>query len=260
MANSATSHTVDALIVGAGISGLVAAYELEKQGKKIAIIEQSSEVGGCVRTRNTDGFTIELGANTLALTDTVRQLLQELDLLREVCTPTTYPYTQYVWSTKLQSVQALPRTPLQLLKTPLFSFTEKLKIATGLFRSTNVKEDDSVAEVFSSLLGSGLVKKSARSRIERYFWWGCRHAPLIGGIQENIRAPARRWIPIFLYEENKGDTFDLSSSRRESKTPRCTRKKNTGRHSSWLSYRNNFETTRNPVEIHHQGLVTADIH
>ena len=48
-------------IIGAGISGLIAAYELEKKGYFPIIIEKSNEVGGRVKTIKEKGYALDLG-------------------------------------------------------------------------------------------------------------------------------------------------------------------------------------------------------
>ena len=52
-------------IIGGGISGLIAAYELEQKGCKPTIIEQSAEVGGRVKTLHEKGYALDLGFQVL---------------------------------------------------------------------------------------------------------------------------------------------------------------------------------------------------
>jgi len=63
------NNQYDAIIVGAGISGLLMALALTKEGKKTLIIEKSGELGGNCRTYEVDGYRIDTGphaANTPA--------------------------------------------------------------------------------------------------------------------------------------------------------------------------------------------------
>jgi protoporphyrinogen oxidase len=52
-------------IIGAGVSGLIAAYELEQEGYHPVIIEQSDKVGGRVKTLKEKGFDLDLGFQVL---------------------------------------------------------------------------------------------------------------------------------------------------------------------------------------------------
>ena len=149
--------TVDAVIIGGGISGLTAAYALRQTGKSVLLIEKNSEVGGCIRTRMANGFTLELGANTLVKTPTTVRILSELGLLEDAIEPTFYPFQQYVWSTKHNAPRAMPKGPIAFLKTDLFSLADKIRIVFGIFEKTAVTNRESVAEAFSKLIGAGPV-------------------------------------------------------------------------------------------------------
>ena len=52
-------------IVGAGISGLIAAYELERAGYSPIILEASDGVGGRVRTDEFKGYLLDRGFQVL---------------------------------------------------------------------------------------------------------------------------------------------------------------------------------------------------
>jgi len=52
-------------IIGAGISGLIAALELEKAGFSPVILESSDQVGGRVKTDVVDGFLLDHGFQVL---------------------------------------------------------------------------------------------------------------------------------------------------------------------------------------------------
>ncbi|RJQ66975.1 FAD-dependent oxidoreductase [Pseudonocardiaceae bacterium YIM PH 21723] len=72
----------DVLVVGAGIAGLVAAGELHRAGRSVAVHEAADAVGGRVRTDLIDGFRLDRGFQVLlpAYPQVKRQL--DLDALR----------------------------------------------------------------------------------------------------------------------------------------------------------------------------------
>lgn len=55
----------EALIVGAGLSGLACAFRLQECGKSFQIVEASDDVGGRVRTDVVDGFRLDRGFQVL---------------------------------------------------------------------------------------------------------------------------------------------------------------------------------------------------
>lgn len=55
------------LIVGAGVTGLTAAYTLANAGEKCVLLEKESAVGGDCRTYTVDGVTFDLGPHVLLL-------------------------------------------------------------------------------------------------------------------------------------------------------------------------------------------------
>jgi oxygen-dependent protoporphyrinogen oxidase len=48
-------------IIGGGISGLTAAWQLHQLGQEFTLYEATPRLGGTVRTVHRDGFTVELG-------------------------------------------------------------------------------------------------------------------------------------------------------------------------------------------------------
>lgn len=57
---------VDVAVVGAGISGLTAAYRLKEAGRAPEVFEADGDVGGRMRARQEDGWIVEQGTETLA--------------------------------------------------------------------------------------------------------------------------------------------------------------------------------------------------
>ncbi len=73
----------DVSIIGAGISGLVAAAMLSKEGYKVAVLERDIHPGGCAANFNHNGFNFAVGATVamgLEPGGLVRSIYEKLDL------------------------------------------------------------------------------------------------------------------------------------------------------------------------------------
>ena len=60
--NSLDNSQTQVIVVGAGAAGLSAAFRLKQTGFAVKLIEADEEVGGKLRSRQRDGFTIDTGA------------------------------------------------------------------------------------------------------------------------------------------------------------------------------------------------------
>ncbi|UYQ76969.1 FAD-dependent oxidoreductase [Glutamicibacter sp. JL.03c] len=71
----------DVVVIGAGPSGLTAAYELNKAGKSVAVLEARDRVGGRTWTDVMDGATIEIGGQWISPDQTgLYSLIEELGI------------------------------------------------------------------------------------------------------------------------------------------------------------------------------------
>lgn len=55
----------DTVIIGAGLSGLIAARKIAEAGRSVLVLEKEDTVGGRQRTRNVDGFLLDRGFQLL---------------------------------------------------------------------------------------------------------------------------------------------------------------------------------------------------
>ena len=68
----------EATVVGAGISGLLAAYQLDKKGYRVTVFEENERGGGLLRTDRTRFGLVEAAANSLLASPAVTELCDEL--------------------------------------------------------------------------------------------------------------------------------------------------------------------------------------
>lgn len=155
---------IDVAIVGAGVTGLAAAFHLARAGRSVQVLEAAGEVGGAVRTRIVDRpegrWVIELGPNTVVDSrPAVAPLLAAAGLDDERLAGSATAARRYLW--KGGALHALPTGPLGFLATPLFSPGGKLRLLAEPFvrrRSTEPDDsDESVADFVRRRLGRSFL-------------------------------------------------------------------------------------------------------
>ncbi len=121
--------SVDVVVVGAGLAGLVAARHLQRAGRTVRVVERSDGVGGRVRTDLVDGFTLDRGFQVLltAYPEARRQL--DFDRLRLQ----QFEPGAEVWRDGRSSMVVDPfRAPRRALATalaPIGGVGDKLRVA-----------------------------------------------------------------------------------------------------------------------------------
>lgn len=71
----------DVLVIGGGLAGLTSAYTLQKQGARVAVIEERGRPGGLICSGRFGEFTFDIGAEAFAAgAQEVKDLCGELDL------------------------------------------------------------------------------------------------------------------------------------------------------------------------------------
>src|ERR1043166_4244788 len=65
-------------VVGAGISGMLAAYALDKKGYEVTLVEERAHAGGLIQTRRTEYGIAESAAHSLLATPQVVAFCEEL--------------------------------------------------------------------------------------------------------------------------------------------------------------------------------------
>ena len=125
--NPETLDTLDALVVGAGISGLTTAFRLARSGWRVAVVEAAGRVGGAMETHTDGPWRFELGPNTvLENHETVGRLIRDAGLEGEKIVAAPSAKRRYLF--KKGRLIPLPSGPGSFLATPLFPLGAKLRL------------------------------------------------------------------------------------------------------------------------------------
>jgi protoporphyrinogen/coproporphyrinogen III oxidase len=167
-------------IIGAGITGLAAAYELSARGVPFQVLEASARAGGLIHTDRVDGFTIEAGPDSvLAQKPAAIELCEALGLGPRLIS-TTPPRTAYVLKNgrlhalPSPSILGIPTTWRGLAAYDLLPPAARLRLAIEPIvprrrgDGPTARDDESIGAFFRRRFGPAAVDLIAE--------------PLLGGI------------------------------------------------------------------------------
>lgn len=162
------------IIVGAGITGLSAGFELAARGIPFQILEASPRAGGLIRTEHTNGFTIEAGPDSvLAQKPAALELCDALGLTPSLIATNT-PRTAFVlkrgrlYPLPSPSVLGVPTTLRGIAHYDLLAPIARARLAMEVLIPRRSGGDESVGSFFRRRFGRQTV--------------GLIAEPLLGGI------------------------------------------------------------------------------
>ena len=114
-------------IIGAGITGLTAAFYLKRQGVPVTVYEAGGRAGGVIQSIRKDGFLAEFGPNTILETSPkIAQLVRDAGL--EARKLNTDPKAEARYVVRYGRPIEMPGKPLGFFTTPLFTAKAKLAV------------------------------------------------------------------------------------------------------------------------------------
>jgi oxygen-dependent protoporphyrinogen oxidase len=141
------------VIVGGGIAGLSAAYELAKSGVPHILIEKRSRLGGVIETRTWEGCVLECGPDSfISQKPAAMELIQELGMESEVIGSNDAERVTYILRhgrlVRLPegTTMFVPTRPRTMLASPLVGWGTKLRMGMELLRRPANYPDRSVAD------------------------------------------------------------------------------------------------------------------
>jgi oxygen-dependent protoporphyrinogen oxidase len=149
------------VIVGGGISGLSAAYYLQKAGIGCTLVERRPRLGGVIQTEHVQGCTLEAGPDSyLGMKPAATELIREVGLGDDIIGSNDHLRVTYIW--KGGRLIPLPDGMMMMVPTriapmvasPLLGWGTKVKMGLEYLRRPNgAVRDRSVAEFISDHYG-----------------------------------------------------------------------------------------------------------
>ncbi|MBN2161694.1 MAG: protoporphyrinogen oxidase [Pontiellaceae bacterium] len=139
-------------IIGAGITGLTAAFELQQRGIDCVVYEASDRVGGCIRTVKEDGFLVECGPNSLLDTHPdLGKLIDRLGLEGNKLPASGSAQNRFI--VRDGRPIALPTSPPAFFTSKAFSGKAKRGLLKEPFIKSKSTESESLADFVKRRLG-----------------------------------------------------------------------------------------------------------
>ena len=201
------STQFDVVVIGAGLSGLAAARQIQQSGLSVVVLESSDAVGGRVRTDNVDGFLLDRGFQVLLTA--YPELATQVDL--DALDLQAFDPGALVW---LQSKNGGPgkghvvsdpfRKPSTLFATtfaPIGSVIDKLRIVVLRLRVLRGAAPNLLRNNDMSTLDALRSAGFSHRMIKTFF------TPLFGGVQLDPQlATSRRMFDIIFRSLSEGQS------------------------------------------------------
>ena len=182
------------VVIGAGITGLTAAWQLRKNGKDVEVLECKNKIGGLMQTQTVDGFTMEQGPSTGTLKyPEVAELFEDLSGKCSIELPNSVSNRRLIW--KGNKLHVLPSGIISGITTPLFTFKDKMRLLAEPWRKRGTDANESVGALAERRLGKSFVDYAVD--------------PFIGGIYASnpYKIPTRLALPKLYALEQKYGSF-----------------------------------------------------
>jgi len=208
-------QAVDVVVVGGGIAGLAAGYELHRRGVGFAILERAPRAGGVILSEEIDGFTIDAGPDALLTQKPEAVALCEELGLGDRLMATKEPRVAYIQRggrlhpLPAASVLGIPTALGPFIKTRLFSWPGKLRMGAEVFVPARRDDaDESIGQFIERRFGREAVTYLAE--------------PLLAGIHAGDvdRLSLRSLFPRFAQIEKRDGSLLRAFRRQAAHAPR----------------------------------------
>jgi oxygen-dependent protoporphyrinogen oxidase len=190
------------VIIGGGVSGLSAAYDLAKAGVPHTLIEKQSRLGGVIETRQWDECVLEWGPDSfISAKPEAMALIRELGLADDVIGSKDEDRVTYIqrggklFRLPEGTTMFVPTRPCSMLASPLVGWSTKIRMGLELFRGPETFPDRSVSEFVTDHFGRETLDYLAEPLLSGVY----------GGDPDVLSAPSV--LPRFVEMERKNGSL-----------------------------------------------------
>jgi Phytoene dehydrogenase and related proteins len=193
----------DVVVIGAGISGLLSALALSKEGKKALVLEKEDYIGGVCRSYEVDGYRVDTGPHAITRLESgpLRELMDRyFDVI-----PQFVPFGKYY--VRIGSdIKQFPWSINAWLTFNLLPRTDRLLLMRSLF---DVLYMSSAGKDLSTIPLYEIIPTNISIRTNRFLEWLCYF--MVGTSMKNT--PISRFIDNKSHKPNSmpymGRLYDL---------------------------------------------------
>ena len=144
-------------IIGAGITGLSAAFYAKKAGNAVTVFDKKSHVGGVMQTLSQNGFIYETGPSTGVVSlPEVTELFEDLNIHHLLEEAPRLSGNRFIL--KNGKLHPIPTGPLSGLATPLFSWKDKFGMPLEPFRPRGTAPEENLTSFVRRRLGNSILE------------------------------------------------------------------------------------------------------
>src|ERR1700674_4842666 len=192
---------IDVAVIGAGISGLTAAYYLQKAGRRVALFEAEPVPGGCIGSTAQGPYVADRGPQTFTTAEPLLELVRELNLDGALTSADRAAARRYIF--RHGRLNAMPTSLAGFLETPLLSTGAKCRLLMEPFVRRRIDvADESIAAFAQRRAGPDVVDALV--------------APIVSGIfaGDPARLSMQSTAPLLREIERRDGSVLVGSARR----------------------------------------------
>jgi len=142
----------DVMVIGGGISGLTAAWRLNRMGLDVELAEADSSPGGNLKTLVSDGYRMESGPHSfMGSSEFTWKLIREMSFHHAVEPASPVSNNRYIY--RDNRLHALPLGALAFIRTKLLSLPAKIRLGMEPFMPGGAKPYDTAWDFFIRRFG-----------------------------------------------------------------------------------------------------------